>query len=285
MRLDVAEYKKRQFLSGLALFLCLLLAGCSNDDGPLANVDEVVTPAAEVCQANPDTLERRSVIRVIDGDTLRLNGGDNLRLVGVNTAEIGRDGAPDEPLAQAARTALQKLLGPRKEVWLRPAEEHRDRYDRLLAYAFDASGNSLSGQLIASGLGFHVAIAPNLGLVGCLAASERDARQKGLGIWAEPGLMPRPMAALPHGSAGFHLIRDRVTRVSFKDNGWWVQLGGKLGVKIGSSDQHRFKRRELRALEGTTVEVRGWLIPMQGRWWMLNMDHPSMLQPAAERGG
>ena len=33
--------------------------------------------------------------------------------------------------------------------------------------------------------------------------------------------------------------------------------------------------RDDAALEGAVVEVRGWLIPMEGGWWMLNLDHPS----------
>ena len=34
----------------------------------------------------------------------------------------------------------------------------------------------------------------------------------------------------------------------------------------------------LKSLHGQIVEVRGWLIPRNGDWWMMNLDHPSMLQ-------
>lgn len=279
MRPCVAESRKRQFLSGLALFLCLLAAGCSGGGDPAGGSGGVTSvPVHSHCRVDPGLLQRRSVSTVVDGDTLRLAGGESLRLVGVNTSEIGRDGRPDEPLAQEARAALAGLLGPGKAVWLQPAQEHRDRYGRLLAYAYDASGNSLSGRLVAAGLGFHVAVSPNLDLADCLPVAEREARQQGLGVWSEPAFAPGPVAGLAKGARGFHLVRDRVTRVSFKDNGWWVQLGGKLGVKIKGADQHRFSRRKLRALEGTVVEVRGWLIPMEGGWWMLNLGHPNMLQ-------
>ena len=100
MRLKVAELRKRQVLIGPALFLCLLLAGCSGSDAPLHEVSGDTETSPQTCQVNPATLQRRSVARVIDGDTLRLAGGDSLRLVGVNTSEIGRDGEPDEPLAR-----------------------------------------------------------------------------------------------------------------------------------------------------------------------------------------
>ncbi|RLQ23489.1 thermonuclease family protein [Seongchinamella sediminis] len=281
MRPGVAAIRKRQFRSGLALFLCLLAAACSGGEAPGADPGRGSPPVADSCRAAPDTLQRRAVTAVVDGDTLRLAGGDKLRLVGVNTREIGRDGRPDEPLARAARTALEEILGPDGAVWLRAAEDSRDRYDRLLAYAFDARGHSVAQQLIARGLGFHVAIAPNLALADCLRAAEHAARAQGLGVWAD---RPLAIAELPPEAGGFYLIRDRVTRVSFKDNGWWVQLGGKLGVKIGEDDQARFSRRQLQALEGATVEVRGWLVPMRGAWWMLNLDHPSMLQPQSVAG-
>ena len=80
------------------------------------------------------------------------------------------------------------------------------------------------------------------------------------------------------------LVRDRVSRVSFKDNGWWVQLGGKLGLKIAEPDQGRFSRAELRALEGVMVETRGWLVPMKGGWWMMKLSHPSLLQRSRDPG-
>lgn len=278
MRPGVAVTRKRQFLSGLALFLCLLTAACSNSEAPRGEAHPGAMAASQACRADPGSLERRAVSSAVDGDTLRLAGGDSLRLVGVNTREIGRDGRPDEALAREARAALQGMLGAENAVWLQPAEEGRDRYGRLLAYAFDVHGSSLAEQLIARGLGFHVAIAPNLALADCLLSAERVARAQGLGVWADA---PLAIAELAPGAGGFHLIRDRVTRVSFKDNGWWVQLGGKLGVKIDADAQSRFSRRQLRALEGSRVEVRGWLLPMQGGWWMLNLDHPSMLQPAA----
>ena len=276
---SVAEPTKRQFLPGLALFLCLLASACSGES-PAPGVDTgPLTSAPGACQSDPAALERRAVTAVIDGDTVRLAGGDSLRLVGLNTPEIGRDGRPDEPLAQEARQALSLAIGPARSVWLQASEEERDRYGRLLAYAYDGSGTSLSATLLEQGLGFHVAIAPNLRLANCLQNREMLARQQGRGLWGGDMGAPRPVAGLVAGQGGFRLIRDRVTRVSFKDNGWWVQLGGKLGLKIAGPAQANFSPDQLRALEGRQVETRGWLVPMKGDWWMMRVDHPSMLRP------
>ena len=50
------------------------------------------------------------VRQVIDGDTLRLQDGRSVRLIGINAPEIGRKGQSDEPYAVAARRRLQALV-------------------------------------------------------------------------------------------------------------------------------------------------------------------------------
>ena len=260
-----AACKKRRPLPGLALFLCLFIAACSPKE------------AVTACVADTSSLEQHRVEYVVDGDTLHLAGGEKLRLVGVNTPELGRDGRPDEPLARAARKSLQAELGSGR-VWLQEAAEQRDRHGRLLAYAFNRNGDSISGLLIRQGLGFHVAISPNVAWAGCLEQAEELARESELGVWSETAYRSLAAADLTRSQHGFVRIRDEVTHVSFKDNGWWLQLGGKVGVRINRGDQHHFSRGELRQLDGRIVEVRGWLVPRDGGWWMMNLGHPSMLQ-------
>lgn len=265
LRID-AVWKKRQAPVGLALFLCLFIGACAPQ--------EAVTAA---CTADVSHLDKHRVKYVVDGDTLHLVGGEKLRLVGVNTPELGRDGRPDEPLARQAREALGDSVGPAGTIWLQSAEDERDRHGRLLAYAFNAQGQSLSGLLIEQGLGFHVAVSPNFAWADCLSSAEETASDRSLGIWSEPEYAPLAADELSRSQRGFVRIRDRVTHVSFKDNGWWLQLGGKVGVRIKGADQALFSRRELQQLDGRLVEVRGWLVPRDGDWWMMSLGHPSML--------
>ncbi len=266
LRFDAVN-KKRQPRSGLALFLCLLVCACAPRE------------VATACSADVAALSKRRVEHVVDGDTLVLAGGEKLRLVGVNTPELGRDGRPDEPLAIAARGALRAEVAA-GHVWLATADDRRDRHGRTLAYAYNSGGESLSARLLGQGLGFHVAIAPNVALADCLQRVERDARAGLHGVWSQDAYRPRAAADLEPSQGGFVLLRDEVTHVSFKDNGWWLQLGGKVGVRIAAPAQSRFSRRELGQLEGRTVEVRGWLVP-RGGWWMMDIGHPSMLEPAS----
>ena len=54
------------------------------------------------------------VAKFVDGDTLILDPGEAIRLVGINTPEMARDGRPAEPLALEARDTLVALLADGK---------------------------------------------------------------------------------------------------------------------------------------------------------------------------
>jgi endonuclease YncB( thermonuclease family) len=223
---------------------------------------------------------------VVDGDTLRLAGGASVRLIGINTPERGRNGSPDEPLAREAAAALAALLGSGDRVLLQAGADPLDAHQRRLAHAFDLSGRNLAAELLRRGLGFHVAISPNFAFLECLQGAEAEAARAGRGVWGVPAYRARAAVELEPGRRGFIRLRDRVTRVSFKKNGWWLQLGGKVGLRIRGEDQHLFERGALLELEGRTVEARGWLVPMKGDWWMITIGHPAMLrEPASGRVG
>lgn len=171
--------------------------------------------------------------------------------------------------------ALREWVDDRA-VLVQDGVETRDRYGRRLAHLFDLEGNSIEARLLRRGLGFHVAVAPNVAFADCLQAAEREAAAAGLGVWGLSRYRSVQVRDLTPGQGGFARVRDRVSRVSFKRNGWWIQLGGKLGVRVDPSIQSQLPRQQLQALEGRQVEVRGWLVPRDG-WWQMQLTHPTML--------
>ena len=58
----------------------------------------------------PGKPEQVRVRQVVDGDTVRLVDGRSVRLIGINTPEIGRKGRSSEPYAEAAKRRLQALV-------------------------------------------------------------------------------------------------------------------------------------------------------------------------------
>jgi|SoiMethySBSTD1v2_1073268.scaffolds.fasta_scaffold39358_5 endonuclease YncB( thermonuclease family) len=101
----------------------------------LAVVSLVVVLLAAVAdngRAGSDANSRAVIARVIDGDTVALTNGERVRLVQIDTPEVGGG----ECYSQAARKALLRLTPVGTTVVLEadPKLDSVDRYGRLLRY-------------------------------------------------------------------------------------------------------------------------------------------------------
>ena len=69
----------------------------------------------------PDHIDARDrVAEVYDGDTVRLIDGRSVRLIGLDSPEIGHDGEASQSFAQRAANALRNLLARHgKQVLMR----------------------------------------------------------------------------------------------------------------------------------------------------------------------
>ena len=227
-------------------------------------------------------LSRVKVAAAIDGDTLRLADGRNVRLIGVNAPEMGRKGRSAEPFADAARRRLQALVkASNGQLDLRLGQQARDHYGRVLAHAFNERGENMEAVLLAEGLGFFVAIAPNGLLADCHRSVERKARSAGLGVWHRSPII----AAERLRRGGFALVKARVDRVDVNRGGVWLELDGPLVLQIPRDTVAAFDHW-LKDLPGQEIEARGWVIDRKGRAnlsqqarWLLKISHPSMLDP------
>ncbi|MGP6432296.1 thermonuclease family protein [Pseudomonas paraglycinae] len=233
----------------------------------------------------PTGLDSATVQRVVDGDTLRLIDGRNVRMIGLNTPELGKQGRSDEPFAVAARKRLEALVAESDgRVGLRLGVESRDRYGRTLAHVFSARGENLEAQMLADGLGFQVAVAPNVDLVDCQQAAERRARKAGLGLWKHSPVLKAEQIE----RSGFALVSGRVSKVQRNRGGIWIELQDKLVLRVAPNLLHRFDGASLQALKGKQIEARGWVVDRSRRGglksgqarWLLPLTDPSMLQPS-----
>ena len=236
-------------------------------------------PAQALCPVG-GALTRVKVAKVIDGDTLRLADGRSVRLIGLNAPEIGRKGRSAEPFAEAARLRLQALVSASDwQVGLRPGSQAKDHYGRVLAHAYDDDDRNLEALLLAEGLGFFVAIAPNMQLVSCHRSVEQEARAAGRGVWRQSPVIPTHKLR----GGGFAVINGRVERVESNRGGIWLELGGSTVLQVPHDVASSFGK-SLVNLTGKELEARGWVIDRKGRAdlsrharWLLKVSHPSML--------
>lgn len=218
--------------------------------------------------------EAARVAQAIDGDTLVLADGRLVRLIGINAPELGKDGAPDEPLARAARS-LAANLAVGQRVVLELDQEPADRYGRLLAHVFLPDGRSLQEILLRHGLAFVVAVPPNLARLAAYQAAEEEARRAGRGVWGHPAYAPIPAQQLRAG--GFRLVTGTVQRVGRSRYGYYLDLAPRFSLVVEHKDWERyFGGVDPERLRGKAVIARGWVTEYQDRL-RLRLRHPAML--------
>ena len=148
------------------LALAALLAGCDGEgqDQPAGD-----TPGEPV-----------TVTRVIDGDTIVVEGGDRVRYVGIDAPEM-----PDEQLAGEATEQNRRLVEGRV-VWLEEDVRDRDDYGRLLRYVW-VDGTMVNAEMVRLGLAWSRSYPPDTAHQDLLDRMEDEAREERVGLWASSG--------------------------------------------------------------------------------------------------
>jgi micrococcal nuclease len=216
----------------------------------------------------------RTVTRILEGETLVLDDGRELRLLGTLAPRaIDADAeAGAWPAELATIDALRGLvLG--KSVELRFAGERTDRYRRLQAHAFltEDGGDSprwIQGHLVERGLARASSTAGDHACSAELLVAERSAREARRGLWADAAYQVRPAekpSELLRYRASFQIVEGRIVGIGQTRGA--IYLNFDRNWRQGFSVRLRRDDRRLlgdladnpKGLEGRSVRVRGWV--------------------------
>lgn len=225
------------------VFLCLLL--------PLSAIAECGFPSGGSVK----------VARISDGDTLKLQDGRSVRVLGINAPEIIHGKKAGQPLGRESRAAAQAFINATHgAVRLGFERELTDRYGRLLAHVYDERGRSLAAAQLRAGMALQIAVPPNTAQADCLLDVERGARKKSAGMWRDSYWQPLPIKLMRGDETGFRQVRGRVTKVSI-NSAVWLEFEGKLVARVAKKDWPAFayQKSDWQALQGREVELRGWI--------------------------
>ena len=133
--------------------------------------------------------------RTVDGDTLQLSNGEKVRLIGVDTPEssnnsklrrdakrTGQDAKEIVMMGKEA-AAFTRALVQGKSVRLEFDVQKRDKYGRLLAYAYLEDGTFVNAEIMKAGYGQVMTIPPNVKYQELFLKLEREARESKRGLW------------------------------------------------------------------------------------------------------
>ncbi|MEJ7834396.1 MAG: thermonuclease family protein [Nocardioides sp.] len=126
---------------------------------------------------------------VVDGDTLRVrlrNGGEQrVRLLAVDTPEVGRDGRAGDCYAREAAELTTQLVEAADQIVLvsDPTQPDQDDYDRLLRYV-RLDGKDLGQQLLEAGAALVWVGDPPAQRVQAYRTAQARAGRSRTGLWA-----------------------------------------------------------------------------------------------------
>lgn len=200
------RYLKILGLSVGTLFVLLLIIGFSIDDPQTDDlhisqeegrvleqeqVQEISTVQSATKLEVPGSQGPYQIIKVVDGDTLTidLNGkSETIRLIGMNTPETVDPRKPVECFGiQASNMAKELLTGKRVYIEMDPTQGERDKYGRLLAYAYREDGFFFNKSMILSGYAYEYTYDIPYKYQNEFKLAQKDAETNQRGLWA-PGV-------------------------------------------------------------------------------------------------
>ena len=116
------------------------------------------------------------VKRVIDGDTIELENGEKVRLIGIDTPEAGQH------YGKEASNFTRKMVEG-KQVRIIFDVQKKDRYNRLLAYVFLEDSIFLNAELLKQGYAKIATYPPNVKYVEEFRQLDQEARENVRGLW------------------------------------------------------------------------------------------------------
>lgn len=223
------------------------------------------------------------VVEIVDGDTVILADGREVRLVGIQAPKLplGRRKFKTWPLADSAKSALLTLV-LYKTVKLSYGGRRVDRYNRQLAHLHDATGVWIQGELLRRGMARVYSFADNRAEVAEMLAIERSARAERRGIWRHRFYRIRNADTVRRDIGSFQIVEDTVRAVAERRKFTYLNFDANwrtdFTIAVPAAARHLFETAgiDLTALRGQRLRVRGWVKSRNGP--MIEATHPEQIE-------
>jgi endonuclease YncB( thermonuclease family) len=205
------------------------------------------------------------VVEALDGDTLRLADGREVRLAAIQAPKPpANSNAALDALAARARDALGRLAVG-QTVTLETGGRTPDRHGRTVALVTDETGRLLQTALLRRGLARVVGAADQRTRLDELYAAEAAARADRAGLWAMGLFRVRRADELGAERDGFQIVEGPVRAVEARGRTTVIALGG-LSLIVPPAALRLFRAAGVApdTLVGRTIRVRGWVMQRGG---------------------
>ncbi|BBP46980.1 hypothetical protein THMIRHAS_23530 [Thiosulfatimonas sediminis] len=217
----------------------------------------------------------------INGSTIIIQN-QRVHLIGLYAPQIERTyklHTPGEPLAKQAQNHLNTLLANNDLKIGIVYDQTRANKNRVQqAHIFFKDGSNLNQLMIRAGYAINRTENDNLRYADCYYAAEQEARNQGYQLWDQLQKNPQSHFPLVKSSEivtedqGFRIVQGEIKEV-LKNGNFYMLNFDTTGIRIPKRVWDKFDYQKLKALQGQTVEVRGYNYLYKGHMYML-VDHP-----------
>lgn len=221
------------------------------------------------------------VLEVVDGDTVFLSSGVEVRMVGIQAPKLplGRRGFAKWPLADEASATLDTLARGRTFT-MHFGGLRMDRHGQALAHLVAANGYWLQGEMLRLGMARVYTFPDNTALAGHMLALEREARQNRFGIWSHPFYAIRGPEELVPEIGTFQIVEGTILQAADVRGTVYLNFGEDwrtdFTVSIRKRARRTFTDEDPAAWTGRKVRVRGWLKSRNGP--MIEATHAEQIE-------
>ena len=226
--------------------------------------------------------EKLSISYVIDGDTIVLEDKRHVRLIGINTPELGNKNKAAEPGAVLAHNALRNILSGHSNINIRYDTERFDRHGRTLAHLYLGDGTNIQALMLNQGMAIPITIPPNTLHFDCYSDVAKTAKTDEKGLWALPRFQAKAVSSLHGTERGFYFINGSVAKITESRSALWINLKNNVALRIVKDDLNYFNNDALKSLSGKHIEAKGWLYKKKGQLRM-RIRHPSDISLVREK--
>lgn len=242
-----------------------------------------ITQVSQAIDCDPLQHDERVTVKyVYDGDTVLDSNNRKIRLIGLDTPELGGKKQKGEPYADAARDFLRRLVADKnRSLILHFDTQKKDRYQRLLAHAFLPDGKNVAQLLLLDGLATALILPPNTAYADCYLAAQDSARLQRRGIWQLPEYQVSPLSKINvNRLPRYRLITARVAAKREMSNYLELVLRDhqqQLSLLIRNSERANFGMLLKQDLVGSKVRVQGWINKRKNKL-QLYLRHPGYIR-------
>src|SRR3989338_1856837 len=173
---------KKQTIYVITVIL-IILQLFFNKNRPLPKISLIPTNIPTPTCRGQACLTRAKVVRVIDGDTIEIEGKKKIRYIGINTPELHDPRKPIECYGQTAVDENKKLVEG-KEIFIQKDISEIDKYKRLLRYVW-VGDIFVNDHLIRQGFAQVSTFPPDVKYQQQFLEAQMEAKKNNRGLWKE----------------------------------------------------------------------------------------------------